>query len=351
MSENSNPPSQPENAPSKEEIKREIKQEIAESIQGKKESPQKEDGAGDKSSPPDKKEEKPETPKKNGFHWTPLKIVGAGVLVLVIAVVAAFYIIYATTHESTDDAYLTGYVHQISSRVTGNVDELLIVDNQHVRQGQVLLRLDPRDYQVQVDKAQANYDRAEADFERVDALKNDVAISKQDYDQTKTNMEVAKANLDDANNQLSYCTIVAPTDGYIGNRTVNLGDRVTVGGALMAVVQDVWVVANYKETQLGKMKKNQPVKIIVDAIPSHTFAGHIDSFSPGTGATFALLPPDNATGNFTKIVQRVPVKILFEPDSIKDFRGRLLPGLSAETYVKLDQSVQPVGDQTNKAGE
>ncbi len=99
------------------------------------------------------------------------------------------------------------------------------------------------------------------------------------------------------------------------------------------------------------MKKNQPVKIEVDAIPGHEFTGHVDSFSPGTGATFALLPPDNATGNFTKIVQRVPVKILFDPESIKDFRGRLLPGLSVETYVNLDQSVQPAEDQTNKAGQ
>jgi membrane fusion protein (multidrug efflux system) len=117
------------------------------------------------------------------------------------------------------------------------------------------------------------------------------------------------------------------------------------------VVQDVWVLANYKETQLAKMKKNQHVQIDVDAIPGHTFEGHIDSFSPGTGSAFALLPPDNATGNFTKIVQRVPVKILFEPDSIRDFRSRLAPGLSVETAVDLDQSVQPVGDQANKAGQ
>jgi len=347
MSDQSDAAPGKEKTPSKEEIKREIKQEIAQSIQGGEESGGKPGESGDKG---EKKDEK-DKPKKPGFRWTPLKIIGAIVLFLVVAVVATIYIIYASTHESTDDAYVTGYVHQISSRVTGNVDQLRIVDNEYVRAGQVLVHLDPRDYLVQVAKAQANYDRAKADFDRVDALRNDVAISKQDYDQTKTTMEVAKANLDDANNQLSYCTIVAPTDGYIGNRTVNLGDRVTVGGAMMAVVQDVWVVANYKETQLGKMKKNQPVKIVVDAIPGQKFTGHIDSFSPGTGATFALLPPDNATGNFTKIVQRIPVKILFDPESIKDFRGRILPGLSVETYVSLDQTVQPVGDQNNKAGQ
>jgi membrane fusion protein (multidrug efflux system) len=286
--------------------------------------------------------------EKKKFEWTPLKVLIVVVAVILVLIVAAIYISSALTHESTDDAYTTGYVHLISSRVTSNVLELDIVDNQFVHQGQVLLRLDPRDFQVQVDKAQADYDKAKSDFDRVDALKNDVAISKQDYDQTKSTFEVAAASLEDAKNQLSYCTILAPTDGYIGNRTVNVGNRVTVGGALMAVVQDIWVTANYKETQLGKMKKNQQVQITVDAIPGKKFAGHIDSFSPGTGATFALLPPDNATGNFTKIVQRVPVKIFFEPDSIKDFRDRLVPGLSVETAVDLDAPLVQQDDSTPK---
>ena len=354
MNDHSESSSGKESAVSKEEIKREIKQEIAEAIQGhaqpgedseKKNDPQKSDGQKGDSGGAKDQQEKPR------FQWTPARLIGLVALILVVVVVGTYYITYILSHETTDDAYTAAYVHQISSRVNGNVIELLIVDNQFVKQGQVLLKLDPRDYLVQVAKAQATYDRAKADFDRVDALKDDVAISKQDYDQTKSNMEVAKANLDDALNQLSYCTICAPTDGYIGNRTVNLGDRVVVGGALMAVVQDIWVVANYKETQLAKMKKNQHVQINVDAIPGHTFEGHIDSFSPGTGTTFALLPSDNATGNFTKIVQRVPVKILFEPDSIRGYKGRLAPGLSVETAVDLDQSVQPTGDQLNKAGQ
>jgi membrane fusion protein (multidrug efflux system) len=369
MNEEPNNSSPPEKqAPPSDEIKREIKAEIAQAIQDSAKSPDESgkkdgrDGGDQKDSPGergqagdkedgDKKDEQGDDKKKPGFKWTPLKVIGLVVVVLIVLVVGAYYIIYALGHETTDDAYTTGFVHQISSRVTGNVVELDIVDNQYVRQGEVLLKLDPRDYLVQVAKAQADYDKSKADFDRVDALKNDVAISKQDYDQTKTNMEVAKANLDDAHNQLDYCTIVAPTDGYIGNRTVNVGDRVTVGGALMVVVQDVWVVANYKETQLAKMKKNQRVQITVDAIPGHTFEGHIDSFSPGTGTVFALLPTDNATGNLTKIVQRIPVKILFQPDSIRGFRGRLAPGLSVETAVDLDPSVKPAGDQVNKAGQ
>ena len=281
----------------------------------------------------DKKEDEKE---KKKFKWTPLKIALVAVVVLVVLVLGILYLLDALAHETTDDAFTTGYVHLISSRVTSNVIELDVQDNQFVHEGDVLLRLDPRDFMVQVDQAKANYVKAKADFDRVDALKDDVAISRQDYDQTRANMDVAAAQLENAENQLSYCTIVAPSDGFVGNRTVNVGNRVTVGGALMAVVQDVWVIGNYKETQLGKMKAGQQVQITVDAIPDKKFRGYIDSFSPGTGATFALLPPDNATGNFTKIVQRVPVKILFEPDDIRDFRRRLVPGLSVETSVDLD---------------
>jgi membrane fusion protein (multidrug efflux system) len=354
MSENPETSNRPENPPpSKEEIKREVKKEIAEAISkalggdGAAPGGGQQQGSGQKE--PGKNGGNGE--KKKGFKWTPVKVILLVAVVLVLLVVGIYYIVYSIGHETTDDAYTSGFVHQISSRVTSNVTQLLIVDNQFVRQGQVLLQLDPTDFQVALAKAQANCDNAQADFDRVEALKGDVAISKQDYDQTRTNLEVARANLDDARNQLGYCTIVAPTDGYIGNRTVEVGNRVTVGGALMTVVQDVWVTANYKETQLGKMKKNQHVEINVDAIPGKTFQGHVDSFSPGTGSTFALLPPDNATGNFTKIVQRVPVKIYFEPDSIKDFRGRLFPGLSVETSVTLDTSVRQTDDQATKAGQ
>ena len=224
----------------------------SESREGAKEGGKEE--KGDKKGGEDKKEEKP----KKKFHWTPLKVLALVAAVIVVLILGAIYLSYALSHETTDDAYTSGYIHQISSRVTSNVIELLIQDNQFVHKGQVLVVLDPRDYQVQVDRARANYDKALADFTRVDALKNDVAISKEDYDQTKTTLEVNKAALEDANNQLSYCTITAPSDGYIGNRTVDVGNRVTVGGALMTVVQDVWVVANFKETQLGKMKARQP---------------------------------------------------------------------------------------------
>jgi len=111
---------------------------------------------------------------------------------------------------------------------------------------------------------------------------------------------------------------------------------VAVGTVLMTVVQDVWVVANYKETQVGEMVKGEHVRVDVDEISGHTFTGTIDSFSPGSGSVFALLPPENATGNFTKIVQRVPVKIRLDAASVRGYETRLVPGLSVEADVTLD---------------
>jgi len=265
---------------------------------------------------------------------------GLGIVAgLLLASAVTAYLIYASYHETTDDAYTTGHVHNISSRVADTVVEVAVDDNEFVKKGQVLVRLDPRDFQVQVDKARADYARAKADFDRVNALRTtfngDVAISKQEADQMEANLGVTKAALDDALDQLSYCTITAPEDGYVGDKTVQTGNRVAVGTVVMSVVQDIWVVANYKETQVGEMVKGQKVRIVVDEISGHTFTGTIDSFSPGSGSVFALLPPENATGNFTKIVQRVPVKIRLDRDSIRGYEQRLVPGLSVETDVTL----------------
>jgi len=257
---------------------------------------------------------------------------------LVVLAVVTAYLIHASYHETTDDAYTTGHVHNISSRVAGTVIEVAVDDNEFVKKGQVLARLDPRDFQVQVDKARADYLRAKADFDRVDGLRTTYAgaISKQEYDQMQANMGVTKAALDDAIDQLSYATITAPEDGFIGDKTVETGNRVAVGTVLMSVVQDVWVVANYKETQVGEMVKGEHVRVDVDEISGHTFTGTIDSFSPGSGSVFALLPPENATGNFTKIVQRVPVKIRLDAASVRGYETRLVPGLSVEADVTLD---------------
>jgi membrane fusion protein, multidrug efflux system len=320
------------------------------------------------------------------------------------------YWMYASTHEDTDDAYVTGYTHQISSRITGTVEEVLVDDNWHVTAGQPLIKLDPRDYQVALEKDRASYLQAQAQllqasaqiplvqaqlaqaqaqadsskanseylqrtFERNSQLfyQGRGVISKQDLDnaesQAETSVATYKANLaavnvakenvkvahaqeeaaraqaeaalaqvKDSELQLSYCTIVAPVSGRIAEKTVQTGNRVSVGQALMAVVEDnVWIVANLKETQLERVRVGQPVDIEIDALPHYRLKGRVDSLQPGSGSNFALLPPDNATGNFIKIVQRVPVKILFDPESIKAVRDKIVPGLSAVPSIAVTQ--------------
>ncbi len=277
--------------------------------------------------------------KGKGPAFAKIALGGAAALLAAAGITA--YLVHASHYETTDDAYITGHVHDVSSRVAGTVVEVPIDDNQAVRRNDVLVRLDPRDFQINVDKAQADYDHASADFERVDELRGDGAISKQDYDQARNALRVAQASLDDANDQLGYCTVAAPTDGVVGNKTVQTGNRVAVGTILMSVVEDVWIVANYKETQVGAMRPGQRVRIHIDEIPGHDFDGWIDSLSPGSGSTFALLPPENATGNFTKIVQRVPVKIVFDPAGVRGYERQLVTGLSVVTRVDLVTPPRP----------
>jgi membrane fusion protein (multidrug efflux system) len=320
------------------------------------------------------------------------------------------YWLYASVHEDTDDAYVTGYTHQISSRITGTVEQVLVDDNWHVTAGQPLLKLDPRDYQVALEKDRASYLQAQAQllqasaqiplaeaqlaqaqaqaesskansdylqrtFERNSQLfyQGKGVISKQDLDnaqsQAETNVATYKANqaavtvakenlkvahaqeeaaraqtaaalaqVKNSELQLSYCTIVAPVSGRIAEKTVQTGNRLSVGQALLAVVEDnVWILANLKETQLERVRVGQPVDVKIDALPHYRFKGRVDSLQPGTGSNFALLPPDNATGNFIKIVQRVPVKILFDPESIKAVRDKIVPGLSAVPSIAVTQ--------------
>jgi membrane fusion protein (multidrug efflux system) len=284
-------------------------------------------------------EEKSPSPGPSPFRQNVRNLLGNRIFQLVAGVVVLLllgdFIYTATIHESTDDAYTTGHIHNISSRVSGTVIAVRVDDNQRVHQGDVLVELDPTDYQVQVDEAQANDDTAKANLARAQTLLATGAVSKQDFDTYESASEVAAAKLKDAEDQLAYCTIRAPSDGRIGSKTVETGNRINAGSALMAVVEDVWVTANFKETQLGEMRPGQTAEITIDAIPGKTFRGVVDSWSPGSGSIFALLPPDNATGNFTKIVQRVPVKIRFDPASIQGYENRIVPGLSCEPTVLL----------------
>ncbi|MBD2157264.1 HlyD family secretion protein [Leptolyngbya sp. FACHB-16] len=374
---------------------------------------------------------------------------------------------YTATHESTDDAYVTGYIHPVSSRIAGTVVQVDVNDNQDVQKGQLLIGLDPKDYQVVVQQAQAALENArqqasaaqatinlasqtaqantteaqgavgeaiasiassqaavnqaqaaiiaaqdqltktqaqEANvkitYQRYEQLYQAGAIPQQQRDDALTAYQVAqaetqsaqqgiveakakyqsaidgidqsRANLVDSQGKvqqakasgqqtevnrsqfeaaqaqiatavahlkqaqlnLSYTLIKAPVAGRIGNKTVQVGQRIQPDQPLLSVVSDdSWIIANFNETQVSKMQPGESVDIHMDAFPGQTFKGVVNSQSPASGSDFSLLPPDNATGNFTKVVQRIPVKITFDRNSIQAYESRITPGMSVEVTV------------------
>jgi membrane fusion protein (multidrug efflux system) len=199
---------------------------------------------------------------------------------------------------------------------------------------------------AEVDAANAARAGAAADVaarrDNAAAAQAQVAAAGSGRDVLKAQIKVLQAQLKDARQQLGYNRIVAPVAGRIGKRSIEVGARVQPGQQLAAVVEDkVWVTANFKETQLAGLKRGQEVNLEIDALPGQHLVGHVDSFSPASGNQFALLPADNATGNFTKIVQRVPVKITFEPADLQRLSGRLAPGMSVLAEVPLKQKDAP----------
>lgn len=301
---------------------------------------------------------------------------------------------YARAWVKTDNAYIASHIHTVSARVAGTVKEVLVDENQSVAAGTLLARLDDRDFAVahqqavaqltqaraqlrqaearigeamaQIAREQARATKAQQDLARAEALYQGTAgaISRQEFDQAKTEFQasqaaveaaqaalqsaqalasaaqaqeqVTQANVDQTQLQLSYTEIRAPAAGRIGKKNLETGNRIQPGQALLALVEpEVWVTANFKETQLARMKSGQAVRVSIDALPGRTFPGRVQSLSPASGAQFALLPPDNATGNFTKIVQRVPVKVSLDTANLRDCLERVLPGMSVVVKVNV----------------
>ena len=427
------------------------------------------DESGRVASPNTQQTDKPHRRVPKGLIWAAVAIgaIAAGVF-------GYRWWHYASTHESTDDAYIAGHLHQISSRIPGTVTKVEVNDNQQVKKGELLVQLDPQDLKIEVAKAEAalqtaqsqakaaraniglasdttdaksaqargdisdatanvstakaavsgakagiasaqaqvaqadaDLNKAQQDYSRYSTLYEEGAVPRQRLDdaeaaykvaqaeknaaeqgveqaqaqleqaqqgvnsanaklaatkselqqvsassqQTKANragaaaaeadVAQAKAALENARQQLSYTKITAPTGGKVGSKSVEVGQRVQSGTPLMAIVgNDYWVTANFKETQLGEIKPGEKVEVKIDAFDGRTFIGTVNSISPASGAEFALLPPDNATGNFTKVVQRVPVKIVLDPQSIKGYENRIVPGMSAVVSVELAQNDQ-----------
>jgi len=206
---------------------------------------------------------------------------------------------------------------------------------------------------AEVDAATAARAGATADVtarrDNANAAKAQINAASSARDVLKAQVKVLQAQLKDAQQQLGYNQIVAPVSGRIGKRSVEVGARIQPGQQLAAIVQDdVWVTANFKETQLPGLVPGQEVKVEVDALKDHELVGRVDSFSPASGNQFALLPADNATGNFTKIVQRVPVKITLKPEDLKKYAGRLVPGMSTVVEIDLRQKPQQQQQQPQR---
>jgi membrane fusion protein (multidrug efflux system) len=379
----------------------------------------------------------------------------------------AIWWLSAHGREETDDAFIDGHITYISSRVSGSVTDVLVDGHQRVKRGEILVLLDPRDQQAQVDEdtasleevqyqavaaqskigqsafsglgqtAQARGDMdsvqadiaadkeavlqnrdqisqakarlkelvaqeeyARTDFERYKNVYENRAVTRQQYDKAQQSLQVAiaqreqseqnlrqcekqelqteskveeaigrlhkssgtltsaqatvtqgkidkeqyqaalatvkrrKAALSQAKLQLSYTKLFAPLGGRIGKKSVEIGQRVEPGQTLMSIVQDeFWIMANYKETQVGKMRVGQVAEIKIDTFPDHTFKGRVSSLAPAAGAKFSMLPPDNATGNFTKIVQRIPVKITLDQQGLAENLTGIAPGMSCVVTV------------------
>jgi membrane fusion protein (multidrug efflux system) len=343
----------------------------------------------------------PAAPAKTGR-----KILIRVIILLIVAglIVAGWkYWQYSSQFATTDDAFIDGHISQVSTQVAGRVTAIAISDNEKVKAGQLLLQLDPRNFQQQVDQAraqraqavaqldqaraqvgvlQANIDQAEAnvrvtqadfiqaqaDFARYRAV-DPKAITRQQIDNANAALRSAQAKLDanreaaaaaraqltaqnaqieaaDANVkiadvaianaelQLSYTKVTAPQDGQVTKRTVELGNYVVPGQSLLAVVApQMWVTANFKETQLAAMHPGQDVTVTVDACPDLKLHARIDSFQAGSGNAFSALPAENATGNYVKVVQRVPVKIVFDDAQVSDCH--MAPGMSVAPAVTL----------------
>ena len=331
------------------------------------------------------------------------RVIVPAITAVIFLIAGIYFTIHSFFYQGTDDAFVEGHIVSIAPRVSGPVKQLLIDDNQPVKKGQLLLVIDPNDYETalkqkeaqlaeakaslniaeqqithseaqlkqsaqDITSAESKLDFAQKDFDRYSNMFKAGIASKQEYDHSKTALTVAKsehksaleqekasqamlqssqakheatladiqrleAEVEQARLNLSYTKIYAPQDGLITHRTVEQGNYVQTAQSMFAIVPEkTWIVANFKETQLTHMKPEQPVKIKIDTYPGKKFKGKVDSIQRSTGAKASLFPPENAVGSYVKIVQRVPVKIVFTED-VSDYN--IVPGMSVVPEVKV----------------
>ncbi|GFO64402.1 HlyD family secretion protein [Geomonas paludis] len=327
---------------------------------------------------------------------------GAIILIILILVGSLFGLrqwVRSKTHIETDNAFVEAHVHSVASRIPALVQRVAVADNQFVHKGDLLVELDPADYQArlksaaaslemaknetsgdyaEVESARANVglalarlEQASLDLKRAEALYAKEVIPREQLDRARTAHKVAQAqvreaqeaenrakamigmsgsgskdarvaqkqgDLEAAKLNLSYTRIVAPSDGFVTRKGVEVGNYVQPGQALMAIVplEDAWITANYKESQLTNVRPGQEVDFTVDGYPGRHFTGKVESIMAGTGAAFSLLPPENATGNYVKVTQRIPVRIAIDKRS--DPEHLLRVGMSVVPTILTGQT-------------
>jgi len=238
------------------------------------------------------------------------------------------------SHQRLDQAIATAKTAEAQVQAAQNKVAAAESQVNEMQSAQTTAAENARRAQSQIGSAQAQVNEALGRLAQANTGQQQLAVSQAQAQTAGASMEQLQAALDEAELELSYTKIYAPDSGRVANKSVEAGALVQAGQPLLAIVPgDVWVTANFKENQIGRMQPGQPVEISVDAYPDKTFKGHVDSIQPGTGARFSLLPPENATGNYVKVVQRVPVKIVF--DEPPDPKHMLAPGMSVQPEVKV----------------
>ena len=285
---------------------------------------------------------------------------------LAIAIFAWMYYIQLRDYVSTDDAYIDADRVSVSAKILGRIDQLTADEGDSVQQGQILVRLDDSDLRAQeiqakaslafahenVVLAQVNLEKAESDYKRASTQFHEKIIPKEQYDHAQSEFASSQARLNIASaqvvsaqsqlgviqTQLKNTVITSPMTGVISKRWVLTGDVVQPGQSVLTIynVKDVWVIANLEETGLSALRLGDTVGISVDSYPNAKFAGTIIRLGSNTASQFSLIPPNNASGNFTKVTQRVPIKISIQQmGDTKNSHFKLLPGMSVEVKVKV----------------
>ncbi len=262
------------------------------------------------------------------------------VVTMAIAISVSFYWFFYLKHfVTTDDAYIEADFYPVSTKIPGAIKEVLVHEGDAVTQGQVLLIIDDSDLAFEKNYKKLKVEKAQLDFKRSQTLHNSKAISDFDFENAEANLKSAEIDLQGTEIKISYTKVMAPASGVVAKRSSQIGQVIQPGQSLFVLVNDKepWIKANFKETQIENLKIGQAVSIYIDGYSHMHFHGSVESIFPSSGAKLSILPPENSTGNFTRVVQRIPIKISFNKQDLKLIE--LKPGMSAEVSIDTSSEI------------